>query len=82
MTKVTIYSRHGCHLCEVAEQLAQELQKQFHYSLEIEFIDGNPQLEREYGEKVPVTLIDGQPHDYWRIDRDRFTQALTELNLS
>jgi glutaredoxin len=77
VTNVHIYSRHGCHLCEVAEKTAKELQSEYSYQLSVEFIDGNPELEKEYGEKVPVILINGQPHDYWRIDRARFISAIS-----
>ena len=47
-------------------------------SFEIEeiFIDGNPELEKLYGEQIPVTLIDGIHHDYWRIDPVRFRSSL------
>jgi len=74
---VLIYSRHGCHLCEVAEKTATELQSEYSYQLSVEYIDGDPMLEKEYGEKVPVIMINGQPHDYWRIDRARFIEALS-----
>lgn len=61
----------------MAEKTAKELQSEYSYQLSVEFIDGNPELEKEYGEKVPVILINGQPHDYWRIDRARFIAAVT-----
>jgi hypothetical protein len=61
----------------VAENTAKELQREFSYQLSVEFIDGNPELEKEYGEKVPVIMINGQPHDYWRIDRARFIAAVS-----
>jgi hypothetical protein len=44
--------------------------------LEIKLIDNDPQLEKMYGEQVPVILIDQQPHDYWRVDLIRFTAAI------
>jgi hypothetical protein len=44
--------------------------------LEIKLIDNDPQLEKMYGEQVPVILIDQQPHDYWRVDLTRFTAAI------
>ena len=77
MIHVLIYSRHGCHLCEVAEKTAKELQSEYSYQLSVEFIDGDPELEKEYGEKVPVIVINGQPHDYWRIDRALFIAAVS-----
>ena len=73
---VTIYSRRGCHLCEVAVSKAQELQSEFDFELTEIFIDGNPDLVDVYGEQVPVIHIDGKPHDFFRINEERFRSAL------
>jgi glutaredoxin len=73
---VVIYSRHGCHLCEVAESVVKEVQREHEFDLEIIYIDSNAGLEKEYGEEVPVTLINGKRHDYFRVDRARFIEAV------
>jgi hypothetical protein len=39
-------------------------------------IDNNNELEKEFGEQVPVIIIDNKIHDYWRVDLERFTAAL------
>ena len=46
------------------------------FDLEVIYIDGNQELERLYGEEVPVTLINGAKHDYFRVDRKRFSEAI------
>lgn len=76
MKTVTIYSRTGCHLCEVAINQITSVQSKITFNLEIKLIDDNPELENAYGEQVPVILIDQQPHDYWQVDIDRFTKAI------
>ena len=76
MKSVTVYSRTGCHLCETAIAQIQSVKSDLNFNLEIRLIDGNPALEKQYGEQVPVILIDNQPHDYWRVDLDRFTTAI------
>jgi glutaredoxin len=48
---VVIYSRRGCHLCEVAESVVKEVQREHEFDLEIIYIDGNAGLEKEYGEE-------------------------------
>jgi glutaredoxin len=73
---VTIYSRHGCHLCESAIETLQSLQGELNFEIEIIYIDGDEKLERLYGEQVPVTHIGGVHHDYWRVDPDRFRSSL------
>ena len=76
MKTVTVYSRAGCHLCEVAINQIESVKSKITFDLEIKLIDDNPELEKAYGEQVPVILIDQQPHDYWRVDVDRFTKAI------
>ncbi len=76
MKKVTVYSRSGCHLCEIAIDQIQSVKKDLDFDLEIKLIDQDLNLEKEYGEQVPVILIDDKIHDYWRVDLKRFTQAI------
>ena len=73
---VTVYSRHGCHLCEDAVNVLEKLRPELDFEIEIIYIDGNPELEKLYGEQVPVTHIDGIHHDFWKIDPVRFKSSL------
>ena len=75
-SSVVIYSRRECHLCEIAEKLVKDIRKDYEFELEIIYIDGDVSLEKEYGEEVPVTLINGKRHDYFRVDRARFIEAV------
>jgi glutaredoxin len=77
--RVTLYTRPGCHLCEdaraVVEQVCAELGESF---TEID-ISAGPEAERltaAYGEEIPVTLVDGRQHDFWRVDPARLRAAL------
>jgi len=76
MTLVTIYGRTGCHLCEDALQILQSMQDELNFEVEEILIDGNEELEKLYGEKIPVTHIDGVHHDFWRVDPERFKSSL------
>jgi len=76
MKLVTIYSRTGCHLCEVAIDKIKSVKPELSFNLEIKLIDNDLELEKKYGEQVPVILINNQIHDYWRVDLDRFTAAI------
>lgn len=42
-------------------------------------IDESPELEEKYGEQVPVILINGEPHDFFRVDPERFRLAISKL---
>jgi len=76
MTLITIYGRTGCHLCEDALQLLQSMKDELNFEIEEILIDGNEELEKLYGEKIPVTHIDGVHHDFWRVDPERFKSSL------
>ena len=74
--RVTLYSRPGCHLCAearaVIEQVCAELGESY---AEVSILD-DPELLRRYGEEIPVTLVDGRQHDFWRVDPARLRAAL------
>lgn len=76
MRKVTVISRTGCHLCEISIDKINLVKDQLKFELEIKLIDDLPELEQEYGEQVPVIMIDDKIHDYWRVDIERFTKAI------
>ena len=72
----TVYSRHGCHLCEIAEQTINSLRIDLEFSVEVLYIDGNEELEKLYGTEVPVIHINGEHHDFYRVDPVRFKTSL------
>jgi len=76
MKTVTVYSRSGCHLCEIAIDRISSVINDYKFTLDIVLIDQNSELEKEFGEQVPVILIDNKIHDYWRVDLERFTKAI------
>jgi hypothetical protein len=57
----------------VVERVCAELGERF---VEIS-VDDDPELRRRYGDEVPVTMVDGARHDFWRVDPDRLRTALT-----
>ena len=79
MHEVRIYSRSNCHLCDVALETLVNLQQEFDFKIDKQLIDDNPELEAKYGESVPVILINNQPHDFFRIDPERFRSAMSQL---
>lgn len=74
--RITLYTRTGCHLCEdarlVIEQVCAELGEEY---AEVD-IDTDPSLVTRFGEEVPVTFVDGRQHDFWRVDPTRLRAAL------
>lgn len=74
--QVTIYSRIGCHLCESAEAKIANLKDELDFNFEILHIEDNPELEKLYGHEVPVIHINGEHHDFFRVDEERFRSCL------
>jgi hypothetical protein len=74
--RITLLSKPGCHLCdrarEVIERVARDLGVQW---VERSILD-DPELSAAYWEQIPVTLVDGTQHDYWRVDESRLREAL------
>jgi glutaredoxin len=73
---VTVFSRHGCHLCEDAVKTLESMREELAFEIEIIYIDGDAELEKLYGNEVPVIHINGEHHDFYRVDRDRFRTSL------
>jgi len=76
MKEVTVYSRSGCHLCEIAIDRLNSVIDDYKFTLNVVLIENNSELEKEFGEQVPVILINNKIHDYWRVDLERFTTAI------
>jgi glutaredoxin len=73
---VTVYSRHGCHLCEDAVKTLESMREELAFEIELIYIDDSPELERLYGNEVPVIHINGEHHDFYRVDPERFRTSL------
>ena len=73
---VTVYSRHGCHLCENAVNTLENMREELAFEIEIIYIDGDSELEKLYGNEVPVIHINGEHHDFYRVDPERFRTSL------
>jgi len=75
--RVLLYSRPGCHLCDDARQVIEAVCAELGERYTEVDITTSVELQREYGEQIPVTLVDGRRHDFWRVDPDRLRAALT-----
>jgi glutaredoxin len=73
---VTLITRVGCHLCEEAENTLQALSTELGFGLELLDVDAERDRANEYSDRVPVILIDGREHGYWRVEEKRFRAAL------
>ena len=69
-------STRGCHLCERAGAEVARIAGELGVSWEYRDITDDTGLMAEYAEQVPVILIDGRQHDFWRVDEARLRAAL------
>ena len=76
--RITLYSRPGCHLCEDARSIIERVCADVGESYVEYSIDDDPALQERYGEEIPVTLVDGRQHDFWRVDEQRLRAALAQ----
>ncbi|HET8660487.1 MAG TPA: AMP-binding protein [Micromonosporaceae bacterium] len=74
--RLTLLTRQGCHLCDDArEALARVADATGESWTEVD-VDSDPEMQREYGDRVPVVLLDGREHGYWRVEEERLLRDL------
>ena len=73
---VTLYGRPGCHLCDEAKAALDRVTAASGESWSELSVDTDIELEREYGERLPVILLDGRDHGYWRVEEGRLLRDL------
>lgn len=69
-------TRQGCHACERAEADVARICAELDVPWEASDVDQDEELRAEYGDRVPVILIDGAEHGYWEVEESRFRAAL------
>ncbi len=74
---ITLLSRPGCHLCDEARTVIARVAADLGVPWQERDITGSESDLRAYGEMIPVTLIDGVQHDFWRVSEQRLRAALT-----
>jgi hypothetical protein len=75
---VTVIGKPDCHLCDDARASVMAVCAELGFEWEERSILDDPGLYDEYWEKIPVILIDGRVHDYWRVDPQRLRRALSD----
>jgi hypothetical protein len=80
--QLTLIGKPGCHLCDDAREAIRDvtlaLPDPSRIALEERSILDEPDLFDRYADEIPVVLIDGRQHTYWRVDKERLSAALTE----
>jgi len=76
LREVIVYSRKGCHLCEIVKEKLTKLERRGGFrwrEVDVETDDG---LRRQFTDEVPVVFIDGRKAFKYRLDEQEFLKKL------
>jgi hypothetical protein len=79
--RVELLTRAGCTICTGAASRLAELADELGFALSITDVDaaaadGDSALRAQYGDRLPVVLLDGAEHSYWEVDEPRLRADL------
>lgn len=74
--EVLLYTRKGCHLCEIVKESLVKLQRRGGFLWREVDVDTDEQLRREYNDQVPVVFIDGYKAFKYHMDEREFLRRL------
>ncbi|HET9255872.1 MAG TPA: glutaredoxin family protein [Pseudonocardiaceae bacterium] len=74
--EVTLLVRAGCHACAAARDDIQRICDELGVPWRTSDVDADRELRAEYGDRVPVILIDGREHGFWTVHEQRLRTAL------
>ncbi len=73
---VVVYSRKGCHLCEVVKESLSKLSRRGGFTWREIDVDLDNELRRQFNDEVPVVFIDGRKAFKYRMDEQEFLRKL------
>jgi glutaredoxin len=76
LRQVVVYSRKGCHLCEIVKETLVKLQRRGGFSWSEIDVDSDDELRRKFTDEVPVVFIDGRKAFKYRMDEREFLRKL------
>jgi glutaredoxin len=75
--QVVVYSRKGCHLCEVVKETLAKLERRGGFTWREIDVDSDDQLRRQFTDEVPVVFIDGRKAFKYHVDEREFLRRLS-----
>jgi glutaredoxin len=74
--EVIVYSRKGCHLCEIVKESLTKLERRGGFRWQEVDVDADEQLRRQFTDEVPVVFINGRKAFKYRMDEQEFLRKL------
>jgi Glutaredoxin-like domain (DUF836) len=78
--RVRLYSRLHCGLCDEARTVILTVRGEVPFEFEEVLIDGDDTLERDYGIRIPVVVVDGREEFEIRVDGERLRALVSARN--
>ena len=75
--EVVVYSRKGCHLCEIVKESLEKLERRGGFTWREIDVDTDSEMRRLYTDEVPVVFIDGRKAFKYRMDEQEFLRKLS-----
>lgn len=76
LRQVVVYSRKGCHLCEIVKETLAKLHRRGGFNWREVDVDSSDELRRQFSDEVPVVFIDGRKAFKYRLDEREFLRTL------
>jgi len=76
MRELIVYSRPGCHLCELLLEQLEPMCRSAGVRLDVQDVDTREEWRRLYGERIPVVCAGEEELSAWPFDRDRVSRWL------
>ena len=73
---VRLYTRPGCHLCDVARSVIEDERSRTPFELEEIDVEADDALELEYGIRIPVVTVDGEEAFEIEVDPGAFASLV------
>jgi glutaredoxin len=77
---VTLYGKPGCHLCDDARELVERVRAEHPFELREVDISLDPELNREYGERIPVLELDGEELFEFHVEEAELVRRVGRVN--
>ena len=74
--EVVVYSRKGCHLCDIVKETLAKLQRRGGFTWREVDVDTDDALRRQFSDEVPVIFIDGKKAFKYHMDECDFLHRL------
>ena len=76
LREVVVYSRKGCHLCEIVKESLEKLQRQAGFTWREIDVNSDDELRRQFTDEVPVVFINGRKAFKYHMDEREFLRKL------